>query len=237
MSSLGRTFTRFARRFARRLGVDIRRSGGGWDSRNLATYCDPTTVVDVGVGFGTPELYRAFPEAALCLIEPIKEYRDHLSQWPNARVVVAAAGSRAGRTVINIDPELPTRSSIARRSKLTETGSKLIEREVEVITLDSLVDQLEGPFLLKIDTEGHEAEVIRGASAFLDHTEVVIAEVSIARRFENGYSFEDFLQLMLRNGFAVIDILHVSYLPSSGRVSYADVVFGRNQTRESTNTG
>lgn len=232
MSSLRRTVTGFARRFARRLGIDIRRSGGGWDSRNLATYCDPKTVVDVGVGFGTPELYRAFPEADLCLIEPVKEYRERLSQWPNARVIVAAAGSQAGRTVINVDPELPTRSSIARRSELTETGSTLIEREVEVITLDSLVDQLEGPFLLKIDTEGHEAEVIRGASAFLEQTEVVIAEVSIAKRFENGYSFEDFLQLMLHNGFAVIDILYVSYLPSSVRASYADLVFARNQTEQ-----
>ena len=38
----------------------------------------PRTVIDVGVEAGTPELYRAFPDADLLLVEPMEEWRDHL---------------------------------------------------------------------------------------------------------------------------------------------------------------
>jgi hypothetical protein len=51
--------------------------------------------------------------------------------------------------------------------------------------------------------------VIRGASAFLQLTQFVIAEVSILKRFEGSYSFAEFIAEMSRHGFEAYDILHV----------------------------
>lgn len=43
------------------------------------------------------------------------------------------------------------------------------------------------PFGLKVDTGGADPDVVEGAHEFLRETEFVIAEVSIAERFEGGY--------------------------------------------------
>ena len=36
------------------------------------------TVVDVGVAYGTPALYTAFPDAYFFLFEPVAEFEPHL---------------------------------------------------------------------------------------------------------------------------------------------------------------
>jgi hypothetical protein len=54
---------------------------GGWTlgEVNKARF-SPRTVVDVGAGRGTPQLYEAFPEAYHFLVEPLTEYESDLSK-------------------------------------------------------------------------------------------------------------------------------------------------------------
>ena len=61
--------------------------------------------------------------------------------------------------------------------------------------------------MLKIDTEGYEAHVVRGADRLLAETQLVIAEVNMAKRFEESYSFAEFVALMDSHGFAAVDVL------------------------------
>ena len=79
-------------------------------------------------------------------------------------------------------------------------------------TLDTLMEEygFEPPFGLKIDTEGFEDQVIRGATNFLRRTEFVIAEVSVAERFVDSYTFAEFTELMDENDFFLWDVLGVS---------------------------
>jgi 16S rRNA G527 N7-methylase RsmG len=44
----------------------------------LSRICQPKTVIDVGVGRGTPWLYQAYPTAKFILVEPL---RDHESSY------------------------------------------------------------------------------------------------------------------------------------------------------------
>ena len=91
---------------------------------------------------------------------------------------------------------------------------------------------MQEPILLKIDTEGHELKVLRGAQSVLRATEVVIAEVSMAKRFEEGYEFEDIILFMKESGFYLLTFLDITH-PSGGlRPRFADVVYKRR--REST---
>jgi len=67
----------------------------------------PNTVFDVGVGFGTYELYRAFPKAKFVLIEPLKDYEPAITDIAakyDSLVVYAAAGDRVGAATIRVDP-------------------------------------------------------------------------------------------------------------------------------------
>lgn len=186
----------------------------------------PRTIVDVGAAYGTPQLYESFPDSFHVLIEPLKEYIPHLEDVLTryeGKYFITALGARDEKVVMNVDPKRPTMSSIHRRTELTSTDSPLEKREIAVTTLDTLMKEhnFQPPFGLKIDTEGFELQVIKGASEFLRETEFVIAELSVAERFTGSYLFAEFAEEMNRNEFYLWDILHI------GGKKFVDAVFRR----------
>lgn len=79
---------------------------------------------------------------------------------------------------------------------------------VPTLTLDRLRDELalEPPFLLKLDVQGAEAAVLRGSTALLDDTHVVIVESDIA-------DFQSINGLLIERGFALFDLTGISRTP------------------------
>ena len=216
-----------------RLPDRLRKNGlvRGFRASYLARICSPGTVFDVGVGRGTGELYRAFPKARMLLIEPLAEHRQALERVSgkyDCRIIDKAVGNRCGQAEIAVDTGDPHKSSFGRRTGRGATCGSLSARTVEMTTLDQILREnpdLDPPFLLKIDTEGHELEVVEGADELLQRTEVVIAEVSVAERFENGYRFEEFVASMSAHGFRVFDFLRVRYVKRAPGTRFADIVF------------
>ncbi len=194
----------------------------------------PRTVVDVGVGYGTPwpdynVFYEAFPESYFVLIEPLKEFEPYMQEILKkykGEYFLTALGARNEKRIINIEPRFIQRSSIYNRNQLELTGDSLSEREIPVTTLDALMEKhnFQPPFGLKIDTEGFEMQVIEGAFKFLRETQFIIAEVPIANRFEGGYSFAEFITLMDKKGFCVCDIMDIGRADDS-EVIFMDLVF------------
>src|SRR3546814_19189986 len=78
--------------------------------------------------------------------------------------------------------------------------------DVEVRTVDDIAAEHLGSIGLKIDTEGFEPEVLKGSVETLKRCEFVLAEVSVKKRYENGYRFRDIVLFMRENGFEIIDI-------------------------------
>lgn len=190
----------------------------------------PRTVVDVGVGKGTPQLYEAFPNAVQILIEPLSEHeprlRDILRDY-EGQYFLTAIGASDGRAVINVEPRRVSMSSLLERTDSTSTGFEAEKREIPVATLDGLMKKhnFQPPFGLKIDAEGFEYQAIQGAPAFLRKTQFVIAEVSVGKRFKESYLFSEFTELMSRNGFFLWDILQM------GGNKFVDAVFRRADSR------
>jgi hypothetical protein len=83
-------------------------------------------------------------------------------------------------------------------------------REVEVKTLDSLIStlDLEGTFGIKIDTEGFELSVIRGAKRTLKQAKFVFAEIRHNHvSIEGSYKLHQFVNEMQLNGFILSKIV------------------------------
>jgi FkbM family methyltransferase len=208
----------------------------GYSSSFLAQLCQPATVIDVGVGHGTHPLYEAFPKAKFILVEPLWDYDaaiQDISAKYDCDVVHKAVSDAPGILEINVDTRRPHKSSLADRIPIaTKAGDPLEKRVVEVTTLDRIfadAPTLRQPILLKIDTEGHELKALQGARALLRATEIVIAEVSISRRFEQDYEFEDVILFMKENGFYLLTFLNIKHQKGELRPRFADVVFKRRQ--------
>lgn len=228
------------------LGYDIRRrapaaqapwgTDPGWDSGYIKRFGNPGTVIDIGVADGTPQLYAAFPAAYHVLVDPLPAHEEAMQRILGkyrGEYHIAAVGAANGRLTINVELDSPARSSFLERTSVSESTSSIAQEEVELRTLDGLLAarQYAKPYLLKIDTEGYELEVIRGAATTLASTEYVIAEVSVVKRFEGSYRFAEFVAAMHDAGFCLHDVLRVVRKPTTGETMILDAVF-RNTVGE-----
>jgi len=192
----------------------------------------PQTVIDIGVGKGTPELYRAFPDAFLVLVEPLQEFaaaaRRVLARRAGVLAQVALGRVKESRTIY-IQSRWTERSSLYARTAVERNEDCARSRTVPVTTLDGLDDEhgFAAPIGLKIDAEGGELDIICGAAGVLRKTDFVIAEVNVMKRFEGSYTFAEFIAAMDGAGFGVADVLDIGRLQTS-EVMYLDLVFVRN---------
>jgi len=226
-----------------KLGYDLRKvrrhplvfEGGLFAADYLSRLLQPRTLIDVGVGYGTRPLYEAIPSADLILIEPLIDYEDAIAKIlksRNGRVIYKAVGNTKGVLKINVDTANLELSSFADRTPMTQSGNILEQREVEVTTLDLIFEEchpVKSPIILKIDTEGNELSVLEGAKSAIQSVDCVIAEVSIAKRFENSYECEDLIRFMSENGFYLYSFLFVAHVIGEDRPRFSDVVFMRKE--------
>jgi FkbM family methyltransferase len=191
----------------------------------------PRTVIDVGAAYGafTRLCHPVFPAARYLLIEPLEEYRPLLDEarqvLTSVEYTIAAASFRDGEVAINVHPDL-VGSSVYREIE-RGTGVNGMTRAVRSITVDRLVREAgaTGPFLLKIDVQGAELDVLEGAERTLIDTGLVVLEVSFFKFFENGPECADIIAYMKTRGFVPYDIVARQYRPLDGALSQADIAF------------
>jgi FkbM family methyltransferase len=194
---------------------------------------EPSTVIDVGVADGTQGLYETFPSSAHLLVEPLSEYESALmkiSRKYHAAYVLAAAAEKAGRTTLKVKSRLYM-SSILDYSAGPPTDS--FERIVPTVTLDDLCEarRLSGPYLVKVDVQGAELNVIEGATRILRETEYVVLELSLGDYIVGSPQFFDVVNYMKGRGFVVYDIFGGWLSATSGALVQVDLAFVKEKGR------
>jgi FkbM family methyltransferase len=186
----------------------------------------PRTIFDVGVATGTKGLYGVFPDVRYVLVEPLTESRPFMdelvAEYPGSIAVQAAAGRAPGQAEFVVDPSL-SGSSFLLKPKFGEI------RTVEVVTIDGLVAEhaLEGPFILKLDVQGYELEVLAGAVETLKRTEAVITEASLwADKKRAGMTrLIDLMNWFNEHGFVLYDVAQIVRRKLDEAIAEMDLVF------------
>jgi FkbM family methyltransferase len=174
---------------------------------------------------GTRKMYESFPEAHLVTIDPLPEQLKRLQnrlEPRKAEQIVTALGSSPSELEISV-PRNMDRSSLHERTGPME---EVTRRTVTVRTLDEIVNEHDwpNPYVLKIDAEGHDLEVLKGAADTLRDTAIVYCETSLAQRFDSGYSFQDINLFLTDKGFDFVDVVSLRRAPD-GHVSYLDTMW------------
>ncbi len=196
---------------------------------DLPSHLKADVVVDVGVAAGTPWLYKSFPDARLLLVEPLNVSPGlvALLKGRDYKLLECAAGAEETVVEINYNVEKPSRSSFLERTSLTATSHSYEKRNVPVRRLDSIMAAEgygSGTIGLKIDTEGYEIEVLKGADGILDRCSFVICEASIAKRFVGSYDFSELTAYMLAKGFHITSVIQFGR-DAKGTIRFADILF------------
>lgn len=173
------------------------------------------TVLDVGAFRG--DFARAclseWPDTRVLSFEPLepKPADTDTAQWT---WFPTAIGDSDGRVTINRNEFVPS-SSILPMGELHRQAfpytREVTEAEVGILPLDEFRSLVTEPALLKIDVQGYELHVLKGAIATLTLCRAVVLEVSWAPLYHGQPSPAALAQLLQGNGFqwsATADELH-----------------------------
>ena len=117
------------------------------------------TVVDIGAHVGMFTVKASFTAKNVIAFEPSPEtfrlLESNCNGIPNVRLIQKALWSKAGTTRLYLQGNTICNSLVCRRADFVD---------VETVTLDSIIDKAD---FIKIDAEGAELEILKGAEKVL----------------------------------------------------------------------
>jgi len=199
---------------------------------------DVRTVIDVGAHNGefSSAAHSILHNARIYAFEPLPEccdkIRKTLGKTGFLEVFQVAVGDESG-SVTFWRSNFSKASSILRMSNLHQAAFPWSARneaiEVPLKSLDEFADTLElqPKTLLKIDVQGFEDRVLRGASQILNKVDFVIVEVSVAPLYDGQAQFDSIYNMLLGSGFEYSGNLDQLNSPLDGTVLQVDALFTR----------
>jgi len=190
----------------------------------------PNTVFDVGANQGgwSREAHRIWPKSKIILFEPNDSLRAPLERAAHeigADVFYELLGATAGKLV-----------NFNRMTDVNATGSSVLNERSDIPriveqrsmkTLDDFIGCLKPPGFLKMDVQGYELEVMKGAVRSLPSFEAVLMEVALIDTIEGAPLLRDVLNFMDGIGFVACDFAEMHRRPLDGALSQVDIIFLR----------
>jgi FkbM family methyltransferase len=196
------------------------------------------TVLDVGANRGqfASRLRMAGWPGPIHSFEPLSDLHSRLvaaaARDPNWKIAERVAlGDASGRTTINVASNDGKSSSLLAAdtsSSLYGTAFQFVQvEEIDVVTLDQWMVTAApvAPYALKIDVQGFELHVLRGALNTLKQTRVVLLEAPLVTSYSGGASFADLYGFMSDHGFRISNAHASTIEPSTGNALELDIEF------------
>ena len=202
------------------------------------------TVLDIGANSGqfTCAITAVLPEVEVYSFEPLPEMYEKLRRKVGDRERCHAFCYALGEEKGDLhfwQNNFTKSSSLLPMTQLHKeafpwTGeSKLITVKVE--TLDSLADRiaLHPSVLMKIDVQGYELNVLKGAAKTLQEIDYIWVETSFQPLYEGQAGFGEVYAFLEKRGFGYAGSPEQLISPLDGSILQEDVLFVRNTARGS----
>ena len=120
------------------------------------------------------------------------------NNFNNYKLISKAVGSSTGKLFLNFNPEETWNGKI---SKTPIANKNDISCEVELITLDNFISNNPIPELIKIDTEGHEFDVLKGSINLIKNHKPFIIFESFNDEIFNFFNRNNYYILNIKNNY------------------------------------
>jgi FkbM family methyltransferase len=209
------------------------------EHRDVGWGSDFATVLDVGGHHGQFTLFalEQFPNAQVISFEPQAEgaakIRSAVAGDSRVRVLNYALSDSTGKAELHISKRSDSSSLLPIGEGQTTAYPGTEEATTEVIeleTLDNLLgDPPKRPTLLKIDVQGAELSVLRGAERTLAAVDEIFVECSFVELYEGQALANDVIDFLARHGFRLAGVFGPAY-DADGRCLQVDALFRRSET-------
>lgn len=176
----------------------------------------PRVIYDIGANIGTWTLLAktVYPDAAIHAFEPLSGHVEKFKPMTNSvrdvhlhQVCLGSAPGEAELRVVSFSDA----SSMLPLSSVGEQQWQLHEASREKVRVERLDDwvaahRLPKPDLIKIDVQGFEVEVFKGAVECLRHAKAVLTEVSFREFYHGQCLFHDVVRLMAEHDLWLFSI-------------------------------
>lgn len=197
------------------------------------------TIIDAGANQGQFALMalQFFPKANIYSFEPVPETFDILKRNLSDKAQVTAYNIALGSSEGHIKFYKHNYSHISSALTIDKTnnnpkydGSVYKEISVPVTTLDNISQEIaiKGPVLLKLDVQGFEKEVIKGAAASLAVIDYILIEMPFFSLYDSQPLFGELNQMLNDLGYEIYLPMDANY-GADNKIIEIDFLYRKKQ--------
>jgi len=194
------------------------------------------SIIDIGANVGQfgKKIRQYYPTAHLYSFEPIpfvcEELKLNFKDDPNFTAINVGLGDSDGKTKfhMNLFSDSSSMLEIAElHTKNFPYTKDEIEIEVEVKQLDNCfkTNEIQKPYLVKIDVQGFEEQVINGGLQVIRNAEMVITESSYKELYKGQSLFDTLYEKLKAMGFDYAGNLEQMESAFNGEPLQGDAIF------------
>lgn len=193
-------------------------------------------VVDVGANEGQwiGSLMELLPLPEVWIFEPnpeaMKICQERIGRRPGIKYFDLALGDADGQAELHVTASSSLASILEPRADFleihygTNAAQVVLNKQVQIATLDSLVPESRPVDLLKIDVQGFERAVLSGAQRVLRSTRAVLIEVILQSHYAGDDTLPALWNQLTNQGFSFWS-LSPPIISRGGKALWADAVF------------
>lgn len=238
--SVGIRVRRAAKILARRAGFEVSRivpydpepgRDAGHDIKGLLAHTRSPLILDVGANTGqSVRFFRdLLPDCRIHCFEPsptaYRELETGIAGLPDVRTNPIAVGSAAGTQTLRENDHTDMSSILS----LGNQGWGKITREIEipVVTIDGYCTDtgIDRANVLKVDTQGYDLEVLKGADGLLSSGKIdlVYTEVIFAPLYDDLPAFDEIYKFLVDRQMRLVALYN--YAMRDGAAAWCDALF------------
>jgi FkbM family methyltransferase len=202
------------------------------------------SIIDVGANTGqfARDMRHFFPKATIYCFEPLTDPFRKLAKWSATqggyvRAFNLALGESSGEIPMFWHIDHTPSSSLLASTDLNATYYPCTRAQrscsVRIARLDDVMAEAKHPLaqdmLLKLDVQGYEDRVLRGATETLRSASAVVLEVCLDPLYKDQSDFLRLASFLADSGFEYAGNLSQSY-GSDGHVIWLDALFRKRPT-------
>jgi FkbM family methyltransferase len=205
-------------------GVDLRHATRLKRLKDEGYLDGVTHVIDAGANVGAyaKAMASVLPEATIHCFEPapatFDKLRQNTARLRNVRAYNLALGAQPATLPMFTCPMDESNSLLKSTAILQDSWAKTRptgQVQVEVSRLDDLLvrEKAQGRLFIKVDVQGYEIELLKGATTALQQCVLLQVEVSLVPLYENAPMLPEVWDYVSRSGLKFLmfdDLLHSS---------------------------
>lgn len=198
----------------------------------------PKVIFDVGANIGqTVDFYRnVYPNSSIYSFEPIPKTFEQLQKHCSGKKDVACFNIAFGEAKNSMNIKVVKDPTSVLNSLSNDFQDSLEQKPdsydtvtIHVETLDDFVaaNKIDRIDLLKIDTEGYEVSVLKGAEKLLESGKVsaIICEAGFMRSNTRNTYFGNINDILEKHGYALFGVYEMGHLGFKKGIHYGNLLY------------